>query len=73
MTEQYVAFLAYCSIPKSVKLKEIADGTNNDPELRGLRAAIPLNLWDSNSVLPYRAYKEELTIREQIVIIHGHE
>lgn len=62
MTEQYVNFIVDNSVPKAMTLKEIAEETSKDRELQALRAAIRLNLWDSDSVRPYRVFKEELAV-----------
>ena len=71
MTEQYVIFIVDNSVPKAMTLKEIAKKTSKDRELQTLRAAIRLNLWDMDSVRPYRVFKEELAVGEQNVIIRG--
>ena len=71
MTEQYVNFIVDNSVPKAMTLKEIAEETSKDRELQVLHAAIRLNLWDLDSVRPYRVFKEELAVGEQNVIIRG--
>ena len=71
MTEEYVNFIAEHSVPKTMTLKEIADETNNDRDLRALRAAIRLNSWELDSVRPYRSFKADLTIGKHNTILRG--
>ncbi len=54
MTEAYINFIVDSSIPKAMILEEIVKATNDDPTLKGLRAAIRLNKWDSPVVKEYR-------------------
>ena len=69
MTEQCVNFVTEHSIPKA--LKEILDATNADAALTELRDAIKTNKWDSPSVKPFKAVKNELTTTTQGKILRG--
>ena len=65
MTEQYVNFVTEDSAPKA--LKEILDVTNVDAAL----TAIKTNKWDSSSIKPHKAVKNELTTTTQGIILRG--
>ena len=71
MAEEYINFITPNSVPKTMTLDEISQATDQDRELKGLRAAIRLNKWDSDIVKPYRLIKDELTIGKQNVILRG--
>ena len=71
MTEEYVNFIAENSVPKTMTLKEIADETNKDRDMRVLRVAIHLNSWKVDRVRPYRSFKADLTIGKHNTILCG--
>ena len=58
MTEEYINFIIDSIIPKAMTLEEIVKATNDHPTLKGLRAAIRLNKWDSPIVKEYKNSKE---------------
>ena len=69
MTEQYINFVTNHSVPKAMTLKEILDATNADAALTELRDAIKTNKWDSPTVKPFKAVKNELTTTAQGIIL----
>jgi len=71
MTEQYINFVTEHSVPKAMTLKEILDATNADAALTELRDAIKTNKWDSPTVKPFKAVKNELTTTTQGIILRG--
>ena len=52
-------------------LKEIIDATNADAALRELRDKMKTNKWDSPSVKPYKAVRNELTTNAQGIKLRG--
>ena len=71
MTETYINFIVDSSIPKAMTLAEVVKATNDDPTLKGLRAAIRLNKWDSPVVKEYKHVKDELSISSHGLILRG--
>ena len=71
MTEQYIYFVTNHSVPKAMTLKEILYATNADAALTELQDAIKTNKWDSHTVKPFKAVKNELTTTIQGIILRG--
>ena len=71
MTEEYINFIVDSSIPKSMTLAEVIEATNDDRTLKGLRAAIRLNKWDSPVVKDYKHVKDELSVSSHGLILRG--
>ena len=71
MTEAYINFIVDSSIPKAMTLEEIVKATNDDLTLKGPRAAIRLNKWDSPVVKEYKHVKDELSISSHGIILRG--
>ncbi|XP_065067526.1 uncharacterized protein K02A2.6-like [Rhopilema esculentum] len=70
-TEEYINFIVSNSVPKAMTLKEISDATNEDRVLKGLRAAIRSNRWNTDNVEKYRPFKDELVISTNNIILRG--
>ena len=66
-----INFVVDSSIPKAMTLAEIVKATNEDRTLKGLRAAIRLNKWDSVVVKEYKYIKDELSISSHGLILRG--
>ena len=60
-----------CSIPQTLTLKEVENATNADKTLQGVRAAIKLNKWHYQTVKPFKAVKDKLTITSKGVVLCG--
>ena len=71
MTEEYINFIVDSSIPKSMTLAEVIEATNDDRTLKGLRAAIRFNKWDSPVVKDYKHVKDELSVSSHGPILRG--
>ena len=71
ITEAYVNFVARNAVPKAMTLTEIQQATNNDQTMKGLRASIRLNQWDSDIFKPYKSVKDELTVTPENIILRG--
>ena len=71
MTEEYINFIVDSSIPKSMTLAEVIEATNDDRTLKGLRAAIRFNKWDSPVVKDYKHVKDELSVSSHGLILRG--
>ena len=71
MTEEYINFIVDSSIPKSMTLAEVIKATNDDRTLKGLRAAIRFNKWDSPVVKDYKHVKDELSVSSHGLILRG--
>ena len=64
ISEEYVNFVTKHAVSHAMTLKEIIEATNADKTLKGLRAAIRLNRWDSDIVALLRKVKDELTVTQ---------
>ena len=64
INEECVNFVTKHAVPRAMTLKEVIEATNADKTLKGLRAAVRLNLCDSDIVPPFRKVKDELTVTE---------
>ena len=71
MTEEYVNFITFNSVPKAITMEEIVTATDSDKVLREARAAIELNKWGFDIVKPYKAIKDELTVTSRGIILRG--
>ena len=71
ISEECVNFVTKQAVPRAMMLKEIIEATNPDKTLKGLPAAIRLNLWDSNIVAPFRKVKDELTVTPENIILRS--
>ena len=71
MTEDHINLIAHSSVPKTLTLKEVETATNADKTLRGVRAAIKLNKWHYETVKPFKAVKDELTVTSKGVVLRG--
>ena len=71
MTEEYINFIVDSSILKSMTLAEVIKATNDDRTLKGLRAAIRFNKWDSPVVKDYKHVKDELSVSSHGLILRG--
>ena len=71
MVEEYINFIVDSIIPKAMTLAEMIKVTNGHRALKGLRAAIRLNKWDSVVVKEYKHIKDELSISSHGLILRG--
>ena len=69
MTEEYVNFIAFNSIPKTMTMEEIVTATDSDKVLREVRADIKLNKWDFDIVKPYKAIRDEPAATSKGIIL----
>ena len=67
----YINFVVDPSIPKAMTLAEIVKATYESHTLKGLRAAIRLDKWDSVVVKEYKHIKDELSISSHGLILRG--
>ena len=58
------------SVPKTLTLEEVETATDADKTLRGVRAAIKLK-WHFETVKPFKAVKNELTVTSKGVVLRG--
>ena len=70
-TEDYINFVVQHSVPKAMTLKEIEKATNEDTILKGLRAAICSNHWETDIIKPYKPFKDELTVSGNNIVLRG--
>ena len=71
MTEDHINLIERGSVPKTLTLEEVETATNADKTLRGVRAAIKLNKWHYETVKPFKAVKDELTVTSKGVVLRG--
>ena len=69
MTEEYVNFIAFNSVPKAMTMEEFITATDSNKVLRGVRAAIKLNKWDFDIVKPDKAIKDDITVTSKDIIL----
>ena len=58
-------------MPKTLTITELEVATNKDRILQSLCAAIRLNRWDSDAVIPFKSVRDELTIGDHNLILRG--
>ena len=66
IAEDYIAFVASHTIPKSMTTAEVKDATEKDAILQELMQAIQTGHW-SGKLEPFRRFKEELSVYDGLV------
>ena len=68
ISDEYINFITKACIPQSMSLEQVRIESKNDKTLESVRHAITTGNWDSDTVKPYKQFKEQLTEFEGIVL-----